>query len=517
MIRGNKRNRFRNFRIKNSLIIANIVSNLIGISIAILFSYQSIYPSQPDLAHIARSIHALFLPTVFGLALIITLIYERPIRRVMNAKIRSDKVSVVEEMIARRRLLNEPFFLIALDLLIWIMAAFLYPAILSTANAHKATIWGIFFTNLQSGLITTTTAFFVFEFFLQRRVIPHFFSGGGLYETPGTIKIRIRTRLIAFLFACNIIPFFSLLSIPIELRFVDMNSSGLSETFSLFIVVYSLTFMAVGVWLCFLISGNLTKPIQAIIRVLRDVQNGNFDSRIRVTSNDEIGYTGDVINEMNQGLKEGGFIKETFGKYVSEEVRDEILSGNIPLDGEMKNVTVLFADLRDFTPMVESLPPKEVVLSINTYFQEMAAAIRAHNGLVLQYIGDEIEAVFGAPLSRQDHAELAVRAAMDMTKKLASVNRDIESRGNPPLAHGIGIHSGPVLAANIGSPERLSYALVGDTVNLASRLQGLNKTLGTEMILSKSTFDRLNDPFPVRRLPDTRVKGKDRPVEIYGR
>ncbi len=128
-----------------------------------------------------------------------------------------------------------------------------------------------------------------------------------------------------------------------------------------------------------------------------------------------------------------------------------------------------------------------MVQTINSYFKEMEEAIRAHSGLVVQYIGDEIEAVFGAPLFREDHPELAVQAALEMSRRLHAVNRTLEERGQPPLSHGIGIHTGKVLAASIGSPNRLSYALVGDTVNTASRLQNLNKEFGTEIIISEAT------------------------------
>ena len=249
--------------------------------------------------------------------------------------------------------------------------------------------------------------------------------------------------------------------------------------------------------------------------MLRGVRHGQFDKKVRVTSNDEIGYAGDVINEMNEGLKERDFIKETFGKYVAQEVRDEVLSGRIPLDGETKDVTVLFADLRDFTPMTESNDPKLVVKMMNSYFKEMAEAIQQEGGLVLQFLGDEIYAVFGAPVSRPDHPVRAFRAGLEMGRRLQVLNRHFTEQEWPALRHGIGIHTGEALAANIGSPDRLSYLLVGDTVNLASRLQGLTKEFGTEMILSKATLARLEDQTAFRKLADTRVKGRSEPVEIY--
>ena len=186
-------------------------------------------------------------------------------------------------------------------------------------------------------------------------------------------------------------------------------------------------------------------------------------------------------------------IMDAFGKYVTPEVRDQILAGNIPLDGEAKEVTVLFADLRDFTTLAESTTPKEVVRIINGYFSEMADAIGQNHGLVLQFIGDEIEAVFGAPLALEDHPTHAVRAALSMQQRLFVVNEKLKQQGYRPLRHGIGIHTGTVVAANIGSEDRLSYAMVGDTVNLASRIQGLNKEFGTDLLISATTMENLAD------------------------
>ncbi len=208
-------------------------------------------------------------------------------------------------------------------------------------------------------------------------------------------------------------------------------------------------------------------------------------------------------------------ILDAFGKYVTREVRDQILGGHIPLDGEAKDVTVLFADLRDFTTLAESSSPKDVVKIINGYFSEMADAISKHNGLVLQFIGDEIEAVFGAPLFLDDHPTHAVRAAIEMRERLVFVNKNLEQRGYFPLRHGIGIHTGNVVAANIGSEDRLSYALVGDTVNVASRIQGLNKKFDTDILISATTVERLADNIEVKKLPATTVKGKRELVEIF--
>jgi adenylate cyclase len=245
------------------------------------------------------------------------------------------------------------------------------------------------------------------------------------------------------------------------------------------------------------------------------VERGDLDARAPVVSNDEIGGVAEGFNRMLVGLKERDFIKDTFGKYVTREIRDEILAGRVGLEGEQREVTILFSDLRDFTPWVEATEPREVVRDLNRYFGEMDAAVRQHGGLVLQFIGDEIEAVFGAPVPAADHARRAVRAALDMRARLSAFNAPREAAGRKPLHHGIGVHTGTVLAGNIGSGERLSYALVGDAVNLASRIQDLTKTAGADILISATTRAALDGGVAVTPLPAARVKGRSAEVEVF--
>jgi adenylate cyclase len=503
------------FRLKNAMLGANLIANVIGVAVVFLMTQTSGTGSTPEIERWIRTVDKIFLPASFLVPMMITLIYERPIRRYWKKRYQGVPPDESETVKARTRLLNEPFFLIGLDFAIWLTAALVYTTLHWRLGAETRLLQDVLTRSLFTGLITVTVAFFVFEFVLQRRVVPYMFPEGGLWMTPGTLRIRIRTRLTAFLLACNILPFISILDDMMWARQVPWEAERILAKLHSAIISQSLVFAGVGIWLTILVSHNLTSPLREIIQVLRSVRRGVFDKKVRVTSNDEIGYTGDVINEMNEGLMERDFIKTTFGKYVTREIRDEILAGRIPFDGELRTVTVLFADLRNYTPMVERTEPKEVVRLLNGYFKEMDEAIRAHHGLVLQYIGDEIEAVFGAPVSRDDHETMAVRAAFEMAKRLRDFNKELEGRGFPPLAHGIGIHTGEVVAANIGSPDRLSYALVGDTVNLASRVQDLNKEMGTEILLTEATRTGLREPFPVKPLPPVRVKGKTQEIRIF--
>ncbi len=503
------------FRLKNRMYIANLISNVIGVSVVLFLSRGAVLSHSPEITELSRRIHMIWMPCAFLLPLVIVLFYERPIRRYLNLENRQKPIPDEIIMRARRKVLNEPFFMIGLNLGIWLTAAVLYSTVYWIFDFGRPVIHYAFLVSLHTGLITTAVAFFVLEQVLQKRMVPHFFPDGGLYVTPKTLRISISMRLAALIFTCNLVPFISFLNTVQGASYTNGDPAQVLEYLRSSISTNALLFMGVGIWLTFLVSRNLKRPLEEIIRVLREIRHGRFDKKVLVTSNDEIGYTGDVINELTEGLKERDFVKEIFGKYVTEEIRDEILSGKVSLDGELKEVTVLFADLRNFTPMVESTSPEEVVRIINSYFKEMDEAIKKYHGLVLQYIGDEIEAVFGAPLYRKDHPVLAVKAAQEMRKRLVDVNQGLKRQGYPPLAHGIGIHTGEVLAANIGSPDRLSYALVGDTVNLASRLQGLNKEFGTEIIMSASTRIKLNGNFPLKRLPATGIKGKSQPVEIF--
>jgi adenylate cyclase len=273
--------------------------------------------------------------------------------------------------------------------------------------------------------------------------------------------------------------------------------------------------IAAAVGLSLFAANSVAEPLKDVEAAMVEVERGRLDGRAAVVTTDEIGAVAEGFNRMLHGLREREMVKETFGKYVTPEIRDEILAGRLRGEGELKEATLLFADLRDFTPWVEATEPRQVVRDLNEYFTEMDAAIRAHNGLVLQIVGDEIEAVFGAPLASKDHPAMAVRAALEMRCRLRAWNARRESEGKPALRHGIGIHTGTVLAGNIGSAERLSYALVGDPVNLGSRIQGLTKDFKVDILISEATHSRLDGSVPVEDLPAVRVKGRAEEVNVY--
>ncbi len=264
-------------------------------------------------------------------------------------------------------------------------------------------------------------------------------------------------------------------------------------------------------------SKNIDMSLAIQLDAMDRISRGDLDARVPLLADDEFTQIAAKTNEMIQGLKERDFCQTRFGQYVSPEISDRILKGEISADGEMVEATILFCDLRGYTSFVEKRSPKEVVRFLNRYFTEMEQSVRDAGGIVLQYIGDEIEAVFGTPSRPSDnHAEKAVSAALRMRKALEKLNEERHAAKEPLIRHGIGIHTGKVLAGNVGSPERLVYAMVGDAVNIASRLQVLNKTCGTDILVSRAVADRLSglgiEFAPMGTFP---IRGKSEEIEVF--
>jgi adenylate cyclase len=214
------------------------------------------------------------------------------------------------------------------------------------------------------------------------------------------------------------------------------------------------------------------------------------------------------------------YLRKAFSSYVSPDVVDEILrdSDKLKLGGESKKVTLLFSDIRGFTSLSESISPEMLVSVLNEYLSPMTQIVMDERGTLDKYIGDAVMAIFGAPLDVPDHAMRACKAALSMLKKLEEINNEWRKRNFPTISIGIGINTGAAIVGNMGAHIRFDYTAIGDSVNLASRLEGLNKLYGTEIIISKSTLENLNSsetPFLLRELDLVQVKGKEEPIPIF--
>jgi class 3 adenylate cyclase len=428
----------------------------------------------------------------------------------------------VDDPDVRRRALLVPMRLAGVATLGWTLAGivwgFLWPAMTDSFSVARA-VRQIVGVTLIGGSITTAFTFFAVEH-RWRRQLPRYFPRGDLSAVAGAARLRVRARLLVIFLLVGILPLVIMATLALNRvhRMLDVDRAtapALVQNMMLTVAFLVGVGVITAVGLALFVSRSVAAPLADVEAAMTRVGRGDLEARAPVVSTDEIGAVAEGFNRMVDGLRERERIRDTFGKYVSPEVRDEILAPGGTRSGYIREVTILFSDLRDFTPWVESHAPAEVVRDLNTYFTLMEGAIRAHGGLVLQFIGDEIEAVFGAPVPEPRHADHAVAAGLEMRRRLAVWNETRRAAGSIAIRHGIGIHTGQVLAASIGSPERLSYALVGDPVNLASRIQDLTKEVGAEVLVSGETVRRLHDPVALEALPAVRVKGRAAEVEVY--
>ena len=428
-----------------------------------------------------------------------------------------------DEPLVRRRALLVPYMLACVTFTGWIGAGFiwgvLWPTLTGGVGPQQA-VRLVFGITVVAGSVASALVFLATER-RWRRALPRFFPRGDVSEVAGTVRLPVRTRLLVSFLLISIIPL-AILGVVAYTRAIALLGADpaaatvLVDELRLIIVFLVAVGILAAIGLAGFTAHSVADPLRELEQAMSRVGRGELDARCPVVANDEIGAAAEGFNRMLEGLREREVIRDTFGKYVTREVRDEILAGRVGVDGRLEEVSILFADLRDFTPWVERTEPREVVQDLNEYFTEMEAAVRAHGGLVLQYIGDEIEAVFGAPLRAPDHADRALAAAREMRRRLAALNARRAAAGRAAMRNGIGVHTGTVLAGNIGSAERLTYSLVGDAVNLASRIQGLNKELGTDILVSEATRRALVDGAAgLEAMPALRVKGKLVEVSVY--
>lgn len=214
-------------------------------------------------------------------------------------------------------------------------------------------------------------------------------------------------------------------------------------------------------------------------------------------------------------VTENEIIKESFSRYVAHQVVERILNGaeKVCLNGVRKEVTVLFADVRGFTSLSEKYDPEKVVSMLNDFFSIMVDVVFKYEGTLDKFIGDNVMAVFGAPVSQADDTERAVFAALEMQEKIKSFNNDRRSKNEKPLEIGVGINTGEAVAGNIGSEKRMDYTVIGDVVNFADRVQSQSK--GGEILISDSTYRKVKDKIAVKKLIPRYVKGKQKEVVLY--
>jgi len=301
---------------------------------------------------------------------------------------------------------------------------------------------------------------------------------------------------------------------------VSFSQSGMEQSTRQAVQAISgatLLMIALSIGMSFALGRRITQPIDKLVEASRAIGNGEYTIRFKERRKDELGLLMQAFNEMAEGMLEKSQVKNALSRYVSPGVARQILSNldNVGLSGKQIEGSVLFADITGFTRISEQIEPKALVDMLNRYFTLMTCACSINHGIVDKYMGDGAMLVFGAPEPDADHAFHAVSCAILIQKLVAQENLQREALGLTPVRLRIGINTGSMLAGNMGSCDRMEYTVVGDTVNLASRLCGI--TNGDQIVISREMYMRadINDRVLAGEYQSIRLRGISKPVSTY--
>jgi adenylate cyclase len=283
------------------------------------------------------------------------------------------------------------------------------------------------------------------------------------------------------------------------------------------LMILFFTFLIVQIVSTIFMKKQLHDPLNILRQNMKKVGEGDLSSRIQVNDNDEIGSLQAYFNDMVEGLAERQKIKDIFGKFVSGEICDKLLQkGDISLDGDEVITTVMFTDIRDFTPLSEKMTPKELIQFMNRYFSYIVKPIMDENGIVNKFIGDAVMAIFSPVFDLEKHAEAALKAALKMRKALDEFN--LEKKVD--VKQGIGLHTGKLVVGNVGTEERMEFTVLGDNVNIAARIESQTKELKTDILMSEDFYNELElsvfDDYNFIKYENIQMKGKTDNFVLYG-
>lgn len=349
------------------------------------------------------------------------------------------------------------------------------------------------------------------EPYIFNKVVPRLYEGEELFRLKKGATLSIRLKLWLLVISLVVVP---MLLVSASVLQHQEHFTAIWPAPVAFVLV-ALTYI---LGYCEVLYKSITQPLDELVRKMERVARGDFSVKTRVYSDDELGRIKGHFNIMLDDLAERERLKDTFGKYVSVEVAKQLIeSGKIELGGENIEATIIFSDIRNFTSMSEKMSPKDVVEFLNTYFSYITTPIMDHNGVINKFIGDAVMAVFAPQFGSEDHVDDALKAVLDMRGKLDEFNE--KSAMDARISFGVGLHTGVLVAGNVGTETRLEYTLIGDTVNIASRIESQNKKLDSTILISQDAYDRagpeVRKKATFEKCENIRIRGKEKPLTLY--
>jgi adenylate cyclase len=481
---------------------------LIGSGINIWFNVTNIDPllTPGQRAIFMRTIdvyNLLVYPVLGAVGAWLLLSLRRPFREQMAGGIADPE----RRLRAQRRVINLPWYLVGLAAAGWGLCT---PVFLYALSRSREPLDPMLYAQLPisfaiSGMIALTHGFFAVELVSQRLLYPVFFRDSRPAGTPGALALSLRARGLLLAVSAGVCPIVSLMLLTLVPR---------SEGNIAFALSVGGLGIALGLTTAWLLGRLVTEPVDELRQATRAVAAGDLGVRIPDLRADEFGQLIDGFNTMVAELREKRRIEEDFGRHVGQRVARQILERAGGLGGAEEELTIMFVDIRNFTARSEASTPEQAVALLNVFLTEMVDVIeQRHGGIVNKFLGDGLMAMFAEWTGRADHADAAVAAGCEMLQRVAAINERLRAAGEPPLAIGVGIHTGRAVVGSIGSPRRMEYTAIGDTVNVASRVESLTKVVGAPLLLTDATRRALRVPPLLELLPAQQVKGHA-PVDV---
>ena len=487
-----------------------VVANLIGSVFNILYNQTQIWPmlTDPQRARFDACwmVFNLLVYPVAVLCWVWPLVRLRPLHRELLAGEVPDRDRLRR---AQRTVVNLPWRITAVAAVCWVICAPVFPIALAMLPEPlpTAVIWQLATSFVTAGTIAITHGFFAVELSSQRTLFPVFFRRENPADVPGAMPLSITARGVLWALSAVVCPVVSLLLLyiaphdPQDLRYIAVSVGVVA-------ILYGLT----TAWM---LSRLIASPVAQLRRAAMRVARGDLDVRVDLLRADDFGPLVERFNLMVEGLREREHIQETFGRHVGEEAAQQILAHGGGLSGAEQQITAMFVDVRNFTAHSENRTPEEVVSVLNIFFRGAVETVERHGGMVNKFLGDGLMALFGIGSNGDNHARRAVEAGLDLLHCVDNAAGELEVAGWPGMAIGIGINTGPAIVGSIGSPKRLEYTAIGDTVNVASRVEALTKIVDRPLVVTETTRAALPPELEVEELPPQAVKGKGERLRVF--
>lgn len=411
----------------------------------------------------------------------------------------------------RRRIVNLPWTGSIVGGAAWIVCipVFLISLSLVGEPLSPQLYWHLPISFVVSAFIAVTQGFFVVELASHWGLFPVFFRDARPDRIANIHPLSLRARGVMWAVSAGICPIGSLLL----LNFAPAAPETNPQWFGLFVGTVGIAF---GLCSAVLLGRLVATPVDELRTAAQAVTEGRFDVKVPLQRADEFGALIGDFNGMVTELADKERVRRTFGLHVGRRAADQILTSMPGVGGAEQNVTAMFADIRSFTANSETRQPAQVVGLLNQFLDAMVQVVEIeHSGMINKFLGDGFMAIFGVGSNQLDHADEALETAQAMLRRLVTLNQTLAAAGETPIAIGIGLNSGPAIVGSIGSPQRLEFTAIGNTINVASRIEGLTKTLKEPLLLTEWTMEALRNPIPLREFDPQEVRGVNKPVRVF--